>query len=73
MKKETYHKKKEEKMARTKNRIKKMQTFQRQDRRIEPISEEHKYMIELMRTQKELIGFGTDENIPRFARGPQRP
>ena len=46
-----------------------MQTFQQQDRRIEPISEEHKYMIALMRTQKELIGFGTDENIPRFARG----
>ena len=73
MKKETYHKKKEEKMARTKNRIKKMQTFQQQDRRIEPISEDHKYMIALMKQQNELIGFGNNENIPRFARGTTRP
>ncbi len=73
MKKETYHKKKEEKMARTKNRIKKMSTFQSQDRRIEPMSEDHKYMIALMRQQKELTGFGTNEDIPRFARGAQRP
>ena len=63
MKKETYHKKKEEKMR----------TFQSQDRRIEPMSEDHKYMIALMRQQKELTGFGTNEDIPRFARGAQRP
>ena len=72
MKKETYHKKKEEKMARTKNRIKKMQPFQQQDRRIEPISEEHKYMIALMRQPKELIGY-QDENIRRFTGGSTRP
>ena len=42
MKKETYHKKKEEKMSKARQRIKKMSTFQSQDRRIEPISEDHK-------------------------------
>ena len=73
MKKETYHKKKEEKMSKSRQRIKKMSTFQSQDRRIEPMSEDHKYMIALMRQQKELTGFGTNENIPRFARGTTRP
>lgn len=73
MKKKTYHKKKEDKMSKSRNRIKKMQSFQSQDRKIEPISEEHKYMIALMRQQKELTGFGTNENIPRFARGSTRP
>lgn len=73
MKKKTYHKKKEDKMSKSRNRIKKMQSFQSQDRKIEPISEEHKYMIALMRQQKELTGFGTNENIPIFARGSTRP
>ena len=66
-----YHKKKEEKMSKAKNRIKKMQSFQTQERRVEPISEDHKYMISLMR-QQELIG-RKNENIPRIARGSTRP
>ena len=73
MKKETYHKKKEEKMNKARQRIKKMSNFQSQDRRIEPISEDHKYMIALMKQQNELIGFGNNENFPRFARGTTRP
>ena len=70
----TYHKKKEEKMAKTRNRIKKM-NFQIQERKVEelaPLSEDDKYIIEMAGYQK-LIGFGNNENIPRFARGPQRP
>jgi|TARA_B110000211_G_scaffold54810_1_gene60809 hypothetical protein len=68
----TYHKEKELKMAKasTKNRIKNMQTFQSQERRIEPISEEHKYMIALMR-QKESIG-NKNEDISRISRRPER-
>ena len=71
MKKKPYHIEKEEKMAKTRNRIKKMQTFQSQDRKIEPISEDHKYMIALMR-QQELIG-RKNENISRITRGSTRP
>ncbi len=56
----------------TNQRVKKMQTFQKQDRKIEPISEEHKYMIALMRQPKELIGY-QDENIRRFTGGSTRP
>ena len=72
MKKNTYHKEKELKMAKasTKNRIKNMQTFQSQERRIEPISEDHKYVIALMR-QQELIG-SKNENISRTTRRPER-
>jgi|TARA_R100001377_G_C3157963_1_gene98708 hypothetical protein len=73
MKKKTYHKKKEDKMSKSRNRIKKMQSFQSQDRKIEPISEEHKYMIALMRQQNELVGFGDNENISRITRGDTRP
>ena len=73
MKKKTYHKKKEDKMSKSRNRIKKMQSFQSQDRKIEPISEEHKYMIALMRQQNELVGFGDNENISRITRGSLRP
>ncbi len=72
MKDKPYHKKKEDKMSKARNRIKKMQTFQKQDRKIEPISEEHKYMIALMRQPKELIGY-QDENIRRFTGGSTRP
>ena len=57
-------------MAKSKNRIKKM-TFQTQERKYEPLSENDKYIIEMAGYQK-LIG-RTHENIPRFARGPQRP
>ena len=69
----TYHKKKEEKMLSRKKRIKQM-NFQSQERRIEemkPLSEDDKYIIEMAGYQK-LIG-RTHENIPRFARGTQRP
>ena len=69
----TYHKNKEDKMLSRKKRIKQM-NFQIQERRIEqlsPLTEDDKYIIEVAGYQK-LIG-RTHENIPRFARGPQRP
>ena len=69
----TYHKNKEYKMLSRKKRIKQM-NFQIQERRIEqlsPLTEDDKYIIEMAGYQK-LIG-RTHENIPRFARGPQRP
>ena len=69
----TYHKNKEDKMLSRKKRIKQM-NFQIQERRIEqlsPLTENDKYIIEMAGYQK-LIG-RTHENIPRFARGPQRP
>ena len=69
----TYHKNKEDKMLSRKKRIKQM-NFQIQERRIEQLSphtEDDKYIIEMAGYQK-LIG-RTHENIPRFARGPQRP
>ena len=53
-----------------KNRIKKM-TFQKQARKFEPISEEHKYMIRLMGNRKELMD-RTNEILPRITRGPER-
>ncbi len=69
----TYHKNKEDKMLSRKKRIKQM-NFQIQERRIEqlsPLTEDDKYIIEMAGYQK-LIG-RTNENIPRFTRGPQRP
>ena len=69
----TYHKNKEDKMLSRKKRIKQM-NFQIQERRIEqlsPLTEDDKYIIEMAGYQK-VIG-RTHENIPRFARGPQRP
>ena len=69
----TYHKNKEDKMLTRKKRIKQM-NFQIQERRIEqlsPLTEDDKYIIDMAGYQK-LIG-RTHENIPRFARGPQRP
>ena len=65
-----YYKKKEEKMSKAKNRIKKMQSFQTQERRIEPISDDHKYMIALMK-QQELME-NKDENISRPTRRTER-
>ena len=69
--------KRNEKMSRTKNRIKKM-TFQTQDRTTVEISEEHKYIIEMHRQgryiqdrrqlQRELIG-RQDEILPRITGG----
>ncbi len=69
----TYHKKKEEKMARTRNRIKKM-NFQIQERKVEeltPLSDDDKYIIQMAGYQK-LIG-RANEDIPRLARGITRP
>ena len=69
--------KRNEKMARTRSRIKKM-TFQTQDRTTVEISEEHKYIIEMHRQgryiqdrrqlQRELIG-RQDEILPRITGG----
>ena len=69
--------KRNEKMARTKNRIKKM-NFQTQDRNTVEVSDEHKYIIEMYRQgryiqdrrqlQQELIG-RKDEILPRNTGG----
>ena len=69
--------KRNEKMARTKNRIKKM-NFQTQDRNTVEVSDEHKYIIEMYRQgryiqdrrqlQQELIG-RKDEILPRITGG----
>ena len=56
--------KRETKMAKTKNRIKKM-NFQKQSREYEPLSEEHKYIIQMAGYKKELIGQISDEDISR--------
>ncbi len=55
---------KEDKMARTRNRIRKM-NFQTQGRKYEPLSEEHKYIIQMAGYKKELTGRISDENISR--------
>jgi len=69
----TYHKKKEEKMAKTRNRIKNM-NFQIQERKVEeltPLSDDDKYIIEMAGYQK-LIG-RQHENISRTTRRSSRP
>ena len=60
--------KRNEKMAKTKNRIKKM-IFQTQDRKRIPLSEEHKYILARRET---LIGAKKDEILLRTAGGPIR-
>ena len=47
-------------------------TFQKQSRKFEPISEEHKYMIQLMGSRKELME-GRNEVLHRITRGSERP
>ena len=69
--------KRNEKMARTRSRIKKM-TFQTQDRSTVEVSDEHKYIIEMHKQgryiqdrrqlQRELIG-RQDEILPRITGG----
>ena len=67
-----YHIKKEKTMRKAMQRIKKM-TFQSKKRRfIEPITEEDKYLIELMR-KPELVERNHDEDISRTTRGIVRP
>ena len=58
-------------MAKTKNRIKKM-NFQKQSREYEPLSEEHKYIIQMVGYRKELTGRIPDEDISRTTRGSLR-
>jgi hypothetical protein len=65
--------KRKRKMARTKNRIKKM-TFQKQNRRYVPLSENDKYIIETAGYKKELMKERiSNEDIQRIARGGLRP
>ena len=55
-------------MKKSRNRLLKMQNFQRQERRvekIEPISENNKYELEL-------IGRTRNEDVQRIKRGTQR-
>ena len=68
-KKSTVHKfkmKRNEKMTKTKNRIKKM-IFQTQNRKHLPLSEEHKYILA---RREPLIGSKKDEILSRITRGP---
>ena len=51
-------------MAKTKNRIRKM-TFQTQERKYEPLSDNDKYIIEMIGYQKELMGQQSNEDISR--------
>jgi hypothetical protein len=59
------------KMAKTKNRIKKM-TFQTQNRKYEPLSENDKYIIEMAGYAKKKRGL-QDEDIQRTTGGSTRP
>ena len=52
------------KMAKTKNRIKKM-TFQTQDRKYEPLSENDKYIIAAIGYRKQELRGRLDEDILR--------
>ena len=61
------------KMAKTKNRIKRM-TFQTQDRKYEPLSENDKYIIDAIGYRKqELRGQRLNEDISRTTGGSVRP
>ena len=54
-------------MARTKNRIKKM-TFQTQDRKYEPLSENDKYIIAAIGYRKQELRGRLNEDISRTTR-----
>ena len=47
--------------------LQKLNTFINRDRRIEPMTENDKYLIDAIER------FRTNENIQRFTRGTQRP
>ena len=68
----TYNQRKELKMAKTKNRIRKM-TFQKQHRNInfEPLSENDKYIIKTAGYKRE--GRTLNEILPRTTRRAARP
>ena len=60
------------KMTKTKNRIKKM-TFQTQDRKYEPLSENDKYIIEAIGYRKQELRGRLNEDISRTTGGSVRP
>lgn len=63
--------KKETKMSKMQNRIKKM-NFQKQERRVvDELSDNDKYIIELAGYRKDTLR-GNYENLQRFTRGTQR-
>ena len=59
-------------MTKTKNRIKKM-TFQTQDRKYEPLSENDKYIIAAIGYRKQELRGRFDEDIQRITRRSVRP
>ena len=59
-------------MAKTKNRIKRM-TFQTQDRKYEPLSENDKYIIDAIGYRKQELRGRLDENILRTTGRAIRP
>ena len=59
--------KRKSKMAKTKNRIKKM-IFQTQDRKYEPLSENDKYIIDAIGYRKQELKGRLDEDIQRTTR-----
>ena len=62
----------ETKMAKTNNRIKRM-TFQTQDRKYEPLSENDKYIIEAIGYRKQELRGRLNEDISRTTGGSVRP
>ena len=60
------------KMAKTKNRIRKM-TFQTQDRKYEPLSENDKYIIDAIGYRKQELRGQLDEDILRTTGRTLRP
>ena len=64
--------KRETKMAKTKNRIKKM-NFQTQNRKYEPLSENDKYIIELVGYRKQELRGRLNEDILRTTGRSVRP
>ena len=60
------------KMAKTKNRIRKM-TFQTQDRKYEPLSENDKYIIDAIGYRKQELRGQLDEDILRTTGRSIRP
>ena len=64
--------KRETKMAKTKNRIKKM-NFQTQNRKYEPLSENDKYIIESVGYRKQELRGRLNEDISRTTGGSIRP
>ena len=59
-------------MAKTKNRIKRM-TFQTQDRKYEPLSENDKYLIDAIGYRKQELEGQLDEDILRTTGRTLRP